>query len=214
MLPASPETEFDAFLADVPAHPNGLAKHAAQTVFDYFKSSPVFRWSDANNDCEDRANAICLLLDEWRISNCKAWVFSGDFRKAKPGTLTNTWNYHVAAALPVQTDSGILYSVIDPATSPGLIAVDQWALQITASGTSYHFIKPGAYYIFPAGIVLKDNWHRRNRRNHNWTMQGLSGINGVSTTGKAQLAFRKNRVKKTTEAFYKMKNNRPVFIDA
>lgn len=211
MTDTPPATVFDTLLADECLAQKPLTIQEAQTVFDHFKNSPLFRWRDANNDCEDRANAACLLMDDWGIANCKAWVFSGDFRKADPGTLTNIWNYHVAAALPVQTESGTAYFVIDPATSPGLISIEDWALQITSSGKSYHFVKGGHYYIFPSGFVTKENWYRRNRRNYNWTMQGLSGINGVSVKGKAQLAFCKCRVKQTAEAFKRMKRNRPVF---
>lgn len=212
-LPTTATTEFDALLADEPIGGIALSKAVAQNVFVFFKNSPLFRWSDANNDCEDRANAICLLLDAWGIANYKAWVFGGNFRRREAGELTNNWKYHVAAALPVQERDGVVYCVIDPATSAELISIDQWALQITGSGKSYYFIKHNNYYIFPSEDVTKTNWHKRNKRNYRWTMQGLSGINGVSPKGRAQLAFETGRVKKTEEAFKKLKNNRPVFED-
>lgn len=207
----SPTTVFDTSLADDELYGIALSMDMALQVFEYFKASPLFRWSDANNDCEDRANAICILLDSWGISNEKAWVFSGYFRK-KEGALVNRWNYHVAAALPVTVENRIDYYVIDPATSPYLITIENWALQITESGTSYHFTKSGLVYIFPAGAIKKDNWHKRNVRNYRWTMQGLSGINGVSPHGKALLAFDKQRAKKAEKAFTHLKNNKPVFI--
>lgn len=208
----APITLVDPLLADDDPAVNALPLQTAQQIFDYFNASPLFRWSDANNDCEDRANAACLLLDKWGIANAKAWVFSGDFRKKEGGQLTNLWNYHVAAALPVAEKDKTVYCVIDPATSPKLIPVDQWALQITESGCSYHFIKRSDYYIFPNGVVTKDNWFARNKRNYNWTMQGLSGINGVSVRGKAQLAFKKSQPKKTEAAFKKLTKERPAFL--
>lgn len=210
---ASPTTVFNTDLADEIQAGIPLSVQTAQQIFDYFKASPLFRWSDANNDCEDRANAACLLLDEWGVANAKGWVFSGDFCKKEGGQLTNIWNYHVAAALPVADEGKTVYYVIDPATAEELIPVDKWALQITQSGCSYHFIKNGDVYIFPNGVVTKDNWFTRNKRNYNWTMQGLSGINGVSEKGKAQLAFKKEQVKKTEEAFKKAGAERPDFLN-
>ena len=119
---------------------------------------------------------------------------------------------HVDVQLAVQVNGSIVYFVIDPATSPSLIPIDQWALQITESGASYHFVKSGKVYIFPAGVITKDNWFTRNKRNYNWTMQGLSGINGASVKGKAQLAFQKQRAKKTEAAFKKQRTEKPAFL--
>lgn len=206
-----PATEFDETLADEPANETALSPEAAEELFRFFQQSPLFRWSDANNDCEDRANAVCLLLDDWKLPNRKAWVFSGDFRKKEPGNLTNLWNYHVAAAVPVREQNKVVYLVIDPATAPQPVPVDRWALQITESGKSYHFVKWGNRYIFPSGEVTKDNWYSRNRRNFNWTMQGLTGFNGVSIKGKAQLAFHKNKVQQTVKAFRKLRCEKPPF---
>ncbi len=205
----SPATLFDDALADESQFELAVSMPLAQQLFNYFKNSPLFRWSDANNDCEDRANAICMLLDSWGIANCKGWVFSSYFLKKGFGNLTNRWNYHVAAALPVQEQNKTVYYVIDPATSADLIPIEQWALQVTESGYSYHFTKHGSYYIFPSGKIKQDNWHKRNKRNYNWTMQGLSGINGASSKGKAQLVFCKKRVKKTEAHFKKLKNQMP-----
>jgi len=202
-----PATLFEVSLADEHDGETAVTMLAAQQIFSYFKNSVLFRWSDAHNDCEDRANALCILLDAWGIANYKAWVFSGYFMKKGFGNLTNRWNYHVAAALPVQQENEIVYYVIDPATSPELLDIENWALKNTESGSSYHFIKHSNYYIFPTGKINKHNWHKRNKRNYNWTMQGLSGINGTSSQGKAQLVFRKRVVKKTEENFKKLKHH-------
>ena len=190
-----------------------VSMHLAQQLFHYFKLSTLFQWKDGNNDCEDRANAICMLLDAWGIPNYKGWVFSGFFIKKNHGSLINCWNYHAAAALPVKQGHVVGYYIIDPATAPELQTIDSWALRITANGISYHFIKEGNVYIFPTGTIKKDNWYKRNKRNYNWTIQGLSGINGVSSKGKAQLAFNKRRVQKTEKIFTEIKNTNPVGIN-
>lgn len=204
-----PATLFEASLADDLSGTSPVARAVAVQVFNYFKNAALFRWSDANNDCEDRANAICILLDTWNIPNCKAWVFSGYFRRKGFGNLSKRWNYHVAAALPVQHESEVVFYVIDPATSAGPTTIEAWALNVTESGTSYHFIKKGDYYIFPARKIKGDNWHKRDKRNYNWTMQGLGGINGASSIGKAQLAFHKKAVKKTATLFQQLLKKSP-----
>ncbi len=78
-----------------------LAGNKPKQIFDFFKQHPLFHWNDANNDCEDRANAICILLSKWGIPNYKGWVFGGAYLKREEGSLVNFWNYHVAAALPI-----------------------------------------------------------------------------------------------------------------
>jgi hypothetical protein len=188
-----------------------ITKSHAEEIFHFFKQCKLFRWKDANNDCEDRANAICILLDEWNIPNYKAWVFSGWFLNKGTGSLNNTWNYHVAPLLPVHSDDLIKYFVLDPATTDDLITIEAWAANITASPFSYHFIRDSSYYIFPSGKIEKDNWYKRNKRNYRWTMQGLSGINAVSPKGKAQLSFAKHRVKSAELAFTQLKCNKPHF---
>jgi hypothetical protein len=187
-----------------------IDKQKATQVFNFFSQCPLFRWRDANNDCEDRANAICILLDHWNIPNYKGWVFSGYFLNRESGSLINSWNYHVAALLPVLENQQVVYYIIDPATSIQLLTIEDWATSITDMPFSYHFIRNSAYYIFPVK-VKKDPWFKRNKRNYRWTMQGLSGINGVSSIGKVQLTFMKKRVKNAERAFNKLKCNKPLF---
>ncbi|MGI8636719.1 MAG: hypothetical protein ACR2KZ_15085, partial [Segetibacter sp.] len=66
-------------------------------------------------------------------------------------------------------------------------------------------------YIFPKKIS-KEPWYERNKRNYNWTIQGLSGINGLSTKGKAQLRFNKKRVLKTMQLFGELRKSKPSFL--
>ena len=183
----------------------------AEKLFTFFKECTIFRWSDANNNCEARANAICILLDEWDIQNGKGWVFSGYVFK-KIGYLQNLWKYHVAALLPVLEGEKINYYIIDPATSDKLVTVADWAANITGNPHSYYFIKKGHFYIFHPTKIERDNWFKRNRRNYNWTMQGLSGINGVSSRGKAQLAFKKKTVLITNRRFRELLKLKPVLM--
>ncbi len=179
---------------------NTITKQEAEKLFTFFKENPLFRWSNANNDCEDRANAICILLDQWNMPNVKGWVFSGYVFK-KTGYLKNLWKYHVAALLPVKEGEGVNYYIIDPATTDKITLVSDWASNVTDNPHSYYLLKFGDYYIFHPRRIKKNNWYKRNKGNYNWTMQGLSGINGVSATGKAILTFNKKKVLKTKKKF-------------
>ena len=187
-----------------------VTKAQAEKLFTFFKNNKAFKWSDVNNNCEDRANAICILLDGWEIQNGKGWVFSGYVFK-KIGYLKNRWKYHVAALLPVQEGTAINYYIIDPATSAALVTIEDWAAAMTDNPHSYYLIKKGRYYIFNPRKIEKDNWYKRNKRNYNWTIQGLSGINGVSSKGKAQLSFNKQKVLKTERLFKELKQVKPAW---
>ncbi|MEP6950943.1 MAG: protein-glutamine glutaminase family protein [Ginsengibacter sp.] len=202
------KTLYHQVLSDEIETDKVITKEQAEKLFAYFKNCTTFRWLDANNNCEDRANAICILLDEWNIQNGKGWVFSGYVFK-KTGYLKNLWKYHVAALVPVKEGAVIKYYIIDPATSDKLILIEDWAANITDNPHSYYLIKKGDYYIFNAGKIEKGNWFERNKRNYNWTIQGLSGINGVSSKGKAQLVFNKKKVLKTEASFKELKKLKP-----
>lgn len=200
------KTLYDFALSDEIKTDKAISKQQVEKLFTYFKESPLFRWQDANNDCEDRANAICILLDEWKIQNGKGWVFSGYVFK-KIGYLKNLWKYHVAALLPVKEGEEIKYYIIDPATSGKLVTIEEWAANVTDNPHSYHLIKNGDYYIFNPLKIKNNNWYKRNKGNYNWTIQGLSGINGVSSKGKAQLAFNKKRLLKAKKIFKELMNS-------
>ncbi|MEP7232857.1 MAG: protein-glutamine glutaminase family protein [Ginsengibacter sp.] len=199
------KTLYASTLSDEIKTDKAVSKQQAERLFTYFKDNPLFRWQDTNNDCEDRANAICILLDEWKIQNGKSWVFSGYVLK-KTGYLKNRWKYHVAALLPVKEDNKISYYSIDPATADTLTIIEKWAANVTDSPHSYYIIKNGKYYIFNPRTIRQNKWHKRNKGNYNWTMQGLSGINGVSSKGKAQLAFNKKKLLKTKRSFKELMN--------
>jgi hypothetical protein len=199
---------FDQSLSDDVDFNRTVSLAEATALFEFFKTCKLFRWHDANNDCEDRANAICILLNSWNIPNYKGWVFSGYFLKKENSNLNNNWNYHVAALLPVKEDNNINYYIVDPATSEKLITMERWATLVTETSFSYHIIKNADHYIFSPRKIARDNWYKRNKRNHRWTMQGLSGINGVSSIGKAQLCFNKRKVKLTERLFNNLKKHK------
>lgn len=203
-------TLFDYVLSDKTDSGTGISKAAAEKLFRFFKDQPIFRWNHSHNGCEARADAVCILLQQWKLPHYKAWVFSGDFLKKHIGGLTQHWNYHVAAVVPVIENGQQLFYIIDPATAGALQTMEDWAAGVTQYPHSYHFIKLPHWYLFHQGKITATNWYARNRQNRKWMIQGLAGINGITTIGKAELSFCKRRIKKIAGAFQQMKKEMPL----
>ena len=210
MAPDLIPTLFDYSLSDATDPANWMSKAEAEKVFSFFKGHPLFTWSASHNGCEARADAVCVLLQQWNIPNYKAWVFSGDYLKKHIGGLVQNWNYHVAPVLPVKENNLIIFYIIDPATAGTLQRMEDWAAGITQYPHSYHFIKLPHWYLFYQGTITATNWYDRNRQNRKWMIQGLAGINGLTTIGKAQLSFNKERIKRMVKAFGELKMKTPL----
>jgi len=203
-------TLFEYVLSDAASPDHTVSKQDAEKLFTYFKNNPLFKWGDTHNNCEARAEAVCLLLDAWNVPNYKGWVFSGAFLKNHIGGLKQLWNYHVAALLQVQEEDELKFYILDPATADHLQTVNDWAGNVTDYPHSYHLVKTADNYIFPAGKIFQNNWHKRNKQNRKWMLQGLAGINGLSSTGKAQLCFRKNKIRRTAAKFVGLRKENPL----
>lgn len=198
-------TLFDYALADKIDCSLTVSKSQAEFLMQYFLHSALFNWADNNNGCEARADAVCLLLQNWEVPHYKGWVFGGQFLKNHFGGLKQNWKYHVAALLPVKENEQVNFYMIDPATSMHLQTLDNWAAGITAYAHSYHIIKDAEWYIFSDKKITKDNWNKRNRQNRKWMIQGLAGVNSLEPIGKAALVFNKNRLKNKERQFQKLK---------
>jgi hypothetical protein len=210
MTPELVPTLFDHALSDSIQPGDFVSRADAEHLFSFFKEHPLFNWKDNHNGCEAKADAVCVLLNEWHIPHYKAWVFSGSFLKNHIGGLKQNWNYHVAALLPVKENGQLVFYIIDPATGNNLQVMDEWAGGITAYPHSYHFIRLPHWYIFHRKKITAHNWHRRNRQNRKWMIQGLAGINGLNPIGKAQLCFNKGRLKNTAAALDQLKKQSPL----
>ena len=206
------KTVFDPSLSDEVSEEWYVSKIVADRIFNFFQKSPLFLWSDIHN-CEDRAEAIAILLLHWGIPHYKAWLFDSYFLKNGQGRLLNEWNYHVCLMLLVKDNLNdqLEYFVIDPAHSTSIQKLFLWANMLTKEAYSSHIIKNGYTYIFPTGQINQQNWHFRNKQNFKWTIQGLAGINGVSNSGKAAVSFKKYLIRRTLKSFTELKNSRPNF---
>ncbi len=205
-------TLYDVALSEITDPWRTVSAGTSAQLFQLFKDHPLFNWKDANNGCEGRADAVCVLLDAWGIPNYKAWIFGGAYLKGHIGALKQNWKYHVAAVLAVQEQQNIVHYVIDPATADTLQTVEKWAAGITQLPHSYYCIRKADWYIFPGKDISNALWHERNKQNRKWMIQCLAGINGLTPTGKARLCFNKNRLKNISAAFEKTKQEKPALM--
>jgi hypothetical protein len=203
-------TLFDSALSDIDFPGHGITKERAEQLFLFFKAHVLFNWKNSNNGCEGRADAVCLLLEEWHIPVYKAWVFGGAYlKKNHVGELKQNWKYHVAPVLPVQEDGQIAFYVLDPATANTLQSIEEWAAGVTLLPHSYYCTRQAHWYIFPDKNISTKKWNTRNKQNRKWMIQCLAGINGLTATGKARLIFNKTRIKNTLSAFKQAGKEKP-----
>jgi hypothetical protein len=197
---------------------NVIEEVTAKSIYNYFKTSTLFDWSDYNN-CEDRANAIGILLDSWNLPNYKAWVFSGGFLEKDNGKLTDRygvrWKYHVAACIPIKINEKISLIVIDPSTTQEPLDVSYWANNVTDTQFGYYFITEGKKYIWKGKgkNIGKDTFFDRNSTNYEYTIQGLAGFNGLNGKHRRMMKKQqgKDKLKNTEDTFNLLKNNKPEF---
>jgi hypothetical protein len=188
-----------AYLGDV----KPVKAETANALFTFFKNHHLFNWTKSHNYCESRAEAVSLMLQAANIEHAKAWVFGAAFlHRGYVGGLKNNWNFHVAIALPVMTEYGVIWMVLDPSLNKELVVLEYWAESITAYPHSYYFLKEPDYYIFPDVNPNLNTWHKRKQRNFKWTMQGLMGIHAMDAAGKAKLVFRKKMIVEFTKEFF------------
>ncbi len=72
-------TLFEYRLSDITDSNKTVSKQQAEAIMQFFATNPLFNWTNSNNSCEARADAICVLLEQWGIPHYKAWVFSGKY---------------------------------------------------------------------------------------------------------------------------------------
>lgn len=204
-----PKALYEAPLSTPVNEATAVTKEQANQIFAFFQQHPLFRWQDKQNNCEDRAHAIGLLLTHWGLPAYKGWVFGGAYLKKTTGSLLNLWDYHVAPALPVLENEKVESYIIDPATTAVPVTLHNWADAVTADECSYYLVRRSSDYIFCPPVITPFNWHSSNKQNFKWTMQGLAGINGVSQAGKAQLVFQKKRIARAEKGFRKLMRTNP-----
>jgi hypothetical protein len=190
----------------------------AQKYYSFFEESDLFIWTDVANNCEDRANAVSILLDAWDVPNYKVWIFNGSFLKKEKSKLCGDcpdnicWGFHVATVIPYKENGTFKHCVVDPATLDKKSSVNEWGENLTCSGTTYYMFTNGKKYIFSkSGTQFgKDTFWNRNSKNLKWTFEGLAGINGKNFWHAMGKPFKKKKIKKLKADFARLKENNPI----
>ncbi len=192
---------------------NPITKNIADSLNLTLITSSAFDWTDKRNNCEDRANAISILLSKWGISNAKAWCFAGKNAKYKgsKGTLKG-WSYHVAACVFVKSGSSIDTLVIDPLTSMTLLRIDDWAESISNSPKNIFFITTNDKYQ-QKNISLNPEW-KLSADNYERTIKGLTRYNDFSSRQKRKTRkYYENRIVEVTQSFFKLYYCEPNYLN-
>jgi hypothetical protein len=187
-----------------------LAEKLNETLLNAKK---CFDWKDRSNNCEDRANAACILLDEWGISNAKAWCFAGKSAGYKNGKgKLKGWSYHVGALVIVEHEGQIDTMVIDPLTSPTeLLTIRKWADTISFNQGNLYFTTGNNRYQQNA-VALKTTW-KDSKDYYDATIKGLTRYNDYNNRQKRKtLDYLMERIVRVTKEFYKLYYNPPAYI--
>jgi hypothetical protein len=192
-----------------PVAESGLCRAKADFIFNAMKKHPPFDWGDSKNNCEDRANAVSMILGAWKIPNGKAWIFNGrGVDRSLNGTL-NGYGYHVACAILVRTNGKLDTLVIDPLINwSQLLKINDWADSVAYTPVNPYFLTLGDRYIF-GQIGKTPKWIDRNNNNFEYTMQGLTRFNGGSRWQSVRTSPHLLKLKDTKAAFESMRANRP-----
>ncbi len=162
-------------------NPVPVCFNQAEKLFEIFQNSPAFDWTDRDNNCEDRANAVTLILDKWNVSNGKIWIFAG--KNASYGDKTGTldgWSYHVAACIFVGNEDDYDTLIIDPVSNPNkLLSIDEWVEATSVKSTNIYFFTNNDKYQQNA-VKLRPTW-KYSKDYFDATIKGLTRYNAYST---------------------------------
>lgn len=190
-----------------------ICKHKADTLFDIIRSSKAFDWSDKNNNCEDRANAVSLILDSWNIPNGKAWIFQGStFDKTKFKGNLGGYTYHVATCILVSNANSVDTFIIDPLmNSSKLLAIKEWAELIAVSPVNVYFITSNRYYQ-QSKVCPTPNWKMRDEYFDD-TIDGLTRYNNFSIWTRLRTKKYLKRRASVLDEFNRLKNALPTRLE-
>ncbi|MFK7784865.1 MAG: protein-glutamine glutaminase family protein [Crocinitomicaceae bacterium] len=195
---------YDQISEDIDPIP--ICKKQAEKVFDIFLNSGAFDWTDRANNCEDRANAVTLILDKWSISNGKIWIFDGENAAYgdKKGSLDG-WSYHVAACIFVGDEEDYDTLIIDPISNANkLITIDEWVEATTTIPMNIYFFTKNDKYQ-QNRVQLNPTW-KYSKDYFDATVKGLTRYNSYSAwtrlKTKKYLRRRLSKVKKEFNLLY------------
>lgn len=176
---------------------SGLCRKKADILFNIIKRSGAFNWNDSNNNCEDRANAVSLILDSWNIPNGKAWIFQGvTFDPSNYQGTLGGYTYHVASCILVKDGDNTEYLIIDPLMNrEKLQTVQDWADKIATKAMNVFILTSNKHY--QQTKVGPDLTWKEREDHFEDTMNGLTKYNNFSIWTKLKTVIyllRKSRV--------------------
>lgn len=192
---------------------NPICMPLADSLNNTFIHSKSFDWTDRQNNCEDRANAVSILLENWGVSNGKAWCFGGKNAKYKNGKGTlKGWSYHVAAFVLVKRNNLIDTLIIDPLTSKKLLSINEWANEISSTKGNLYFITDNKKYQ-QNSVSLNPTW-KLSSANYDNTIKGLTRYNNFSSRQKRKTKkYYEKRIITVAKAFYELFFTRPKYLN-
>lgn len=173
-----------------------------ERIFSFFKHSFI-NWNDKNN-CEDRADAVCNILKNEKISCGKIWIFKKIAMDSDKAIFINNWSYHVAAYV---LDENGKERIIDPALfSDKSGSTEEWTSQVVVSGKGHLMKTLPDYYVHLEGKSFSDmssGWKKGQdiRDKNSEVIEGLAGTRWYKIFKKGkkkQEAFNKYEMLKTT----------------
>ncbi len=197
-----------------------VADSIASKLYYYFKSSDLFLWKTDANNCEDRANAVGLLLDSWQMPNYKVWIFSGDCLNIDNGLLITShnirWKYHVATIIPIKKEGTITFVTIDPSTTETPFNISDWANNVTDTPFGYYFLSSGDEYIWTRKPKRNryPSYVHRNSYNYQYTLEGLAGFNGENNNDSRTMQTEegKTKIKLAKDKLEFLQQHKPSFL--
>jgi hypothetical protein len=196
-----------------------LTEAQMKEYYTFFDTCSLFIWGDVDNNCEDRANGISMLLEAWDIPHYKIWIFNQPFLEMGSSKLCGDcknkdacWGFHVATVIPYVENGEYKISVIDPATLDQPATDVEWAENITCSGTNYYMFTDGDKYMYSQSgkKFAKDTFWGRGKKNTKWTYEGLAGINGKDFWQAIGKPFKKKKIKWVKSELARLKSDNPL----
>ncbi len=193
-----------------------ICQEKLDSIFQALKKSAAFDWTDEKNNCEDRANAVSLILDSWEIPNGKSWMFSGQTfdENVFNGTLGG-YSYHVAGTILIRNaEGGCDTMIIDPLmNNQKALPLQEWVHALTRTQGNVYVLTRNDHYQ-QTEVSAHLIWKPRAQY-FQQTLEGLTRYNDYSwKTRLMTKKYLKRRLSTVTTAFNLLLNHIPDVVSS
>lgn len=206
---------------------NVISISKANEIFSFLRLKSQIEFNYPQGNCDDRAHAMCLLLDSLKVPNFKIWNFAPskitllthDLLRVKDknnfdpdGTIA--WGYHVAPAIWVANQKGGRDTIVlDPSLFERPVKYTKW-LSVQALRSSFYTFLDNEWYLFYTlnGFTAFDNEDFDNNGNKNEKINLPNWFPSIMTgdfytyQGQSKTEFRVSQglaINNTAYSFYK-----------